>query len=148
MPGSSSPQVVTILPGRIWLPLHGWSDMEIWINPECSKCQSALTLLDAEGARYTIRYYLDQPPTAQELVEVLARLGLQPWDITRLSEPIAEDLGLASWPRDDAGRPRWIDALTTHPVLIQRPIITADDGTAAVARSPEAVRAAMGGIRP
>ncbi|HEY7483055.1 MAG TPA: ArsC/Spx/MgsR family protein [Streptosporangiaceae bacterium] len=117
--------------------------MEIWINPECSKCQSALSLLDAEGAHYTIRYYLEQPPTAEELGEVLARLGLQPWDITRLSEPIAEDLGMASWARDDAGRPRWIDALTTHPALIQRPIITADDGTAAVARSPEAVRAVM-----
>jgi arsenate reductase len=122
--------------------------MEIWINPECSKCQSALSLLDAEGAHYTIRYYLEQPPTAQELVEVLARLGLQPWDITRLGEPIAEDLGLTSWPRDDAARPRWIDALATHPTLIQRPIITADDGTAAVARSPEAVRAIMGASSP
>ncbi|HEX6467771.1 MAG TPA: arsenate reductase family protein [Streptosporangiaceae bacterium] len=117
--------------------------MEIWINPECSKCRSALTLLDAEGAHYTVRYYLEQPPTAQELVEVLARLGLEPWDITRVGEPIAEELGLASWPRDDAGRQRWIDALATHPALIQRPIITADDGTTAVARSPEAVRAIM-----
>lgn len=117
--------------------------MEIWINPECSKCRSALTLLDAEGAHYTVRYYLERPPTAQELEEVLGRLGLQPWDITRLGEPVAADLGLTSWPRDDAGRQRWIDALAAHPTLIQRPIITADDGTAAVARSPEAVRAAM-----
>jgi arsenate reductase len=117
--------------------------MEIWINPECSKCQSALTLLDAEGAQYTVRHYLEQPPSAQELEEVLARLGLQPWDITRLGEPIAADLGMASWPRDGAGRSRWIEALAAHPALIQRPIITADDGTAAVARSPEAVRAAM-----
>ncbi|HEU5155889.1 MAG TPA: arsenate reductase family protein [Streptosporangiaceae bacterium] len=117
--------------------------MEIWINPECSKCQSALTLLDAEGADYTVRHYLERPPSAQELAEVLERLGLEPWDITRLGEPIAEDLGLASWPRDEAGRSRWIDALTAHPILIQRPIITADDGTAAVARTPEAVRAVM-----
>lgn len=117
--------------------------MEIWVNPECSKCQSALSLLDAEGAGYTIRYYLEQPPTVQELEEVLTRLGLQPWDITRLGEPIAEELGLASWPRDDAGRSRWIDALAAHPALIQRPIITAADGTAVVARTPEAVRAVM-----
>jgi arsenate reductase (glutaredoxin) len=117
--------------------------MEIWINPECSKCQSALTLLEAEGASYIVRYYLEQPPTAEELVEVLARLGLEPWDITRLGEPIAANLGMASWPRDEAARPRWIDALAAHPILIQRPIITADDGTAAVARSPEAVRAVM-----
>lgn len=115
--------------------------MEIWINPACSKCRSALSLLDAEGAEYTIRYYLEQPPTAAELTAVLARLGLEPWDITRLGEPAAKDLGLATWPRDD--RARWIDALAAHPILIQRPIITADDDTAVVARTPEAVRSAM-----
>src|ERR671933_684855 len=97
--------------------LRGGSDMEIWINPECSKCRSALTLLDAEGARYTIRHYLEDPPTAAELVAVLARSGREPWDITRLGEPAAADLGLASWPRDATSRQRWIDALATHPVL-------------------------------
>src|SRR5690242_15586257 len=29
--------------------------MEIWINPACSKCRSAISLLDAEGADYTVR---------------------------------------------------------------------------------------------
>jgi arsenate reductase len=117
--------------------------VEIWINPECSKCASALTILDAERAEYTVRHYLEQPPTAAELVEVLARLDLEPWDVVRLGEPVAADLGMAGWPRDDASRERWIDALVAHPILIQRPIITADDGTATVARTPEAVRAAL-----
>jgi len=117
--------------------------VEIWINPECSKCHSALTILDAEQADYTVRHYLEDPPTAVELVEVLARLDLEPWHIARLSEPVAAELGLADWPRDDASRGRWIDAFVAHPVLIQRPIITADDGTATVARTPEAVRAAI-----
>jgi arsenate reductase len=119
--------------------------VEIWINPEYSKCRSALSLLDAEGADYTIRYYLEHPPTAEELTDVLARLGLEPWDITRLGEPAAADLDLASWPRDTTSRGRWIDALATHPALIQRPIITADDGTAVIGRTPEAVQAS---IRP
>ena len=117
--------------------------MEIWINPECSKCASALSILDAERAEYTVRHYLEDPPTGAELVEVLARLDLEPWHIARLGEPVAADLGLADWPRDDESRRRWIDALVAHPVLIQRPIITADDGTATVARTPEAVRAAV-----
>ncbi|NUW30405.1 arsenate reductase family protein [Nonomuraea sp. SMC257] len=118
--------------------------MEIWINPQCSKCRSALSLLDAENADYTVRHYLDEPPTAEELTAVLARLGLEPWDITRDGEPVAAELGLAGWPRDARSRERWIAALAEHPVLIQRPIITADDGTATVARTPEAVREALG----
>jgi arsenate reductase len=117
--------------------------VEIWINPECSKCASALTILDAEQAEYTVRHYLEDPPTAVELADVLARLDLEPWHIVRMGEPVAVDLGLADWPRDDASRQRWIDALVAHPVLIQRPIITADDGTATVARTPEAVRSTL-----
>ncbi|MFI6587234.1 arsenate reductase family protein [Embleya sp. NPDC050493] len=117
--------------------------MEIWINPACSKCRSALSLLDAEGAEYTVRRYLEEPPTVAELEAVLARLGLEPWDIARTGESIAGDLGLKTWPREAAERGRWIAALAEHPILIQRPIITADDGSAVVARTPEAVRSVL-----
>ncbi|KUL51475.1 arsenate reductase family protein [Streptomyces sp. NRRL S-1521] len=120
--------------------------MEIWINPACSKCRSALSVLDAEGADYTVRRYLDDVPTEDEIRAVLDRLGLEPWDITRTQEQDAKDLGLSNrgdWPRDASARDRWITALAGHPKLIQRPIITADDGTAVVARSEEAVRDAL-----
>ncbi|QJS12314.1 arsenate reductase family protein [Streptomyces argyrophyllae] len=117
--------------------------MEIWINPACSKCRSALGLLDAEGAEYTVRRYLEDVPSADEIRAVLDRLRLEPWDITRTQEPVARELGLKEWPRDAGARDRWIAALSEHPKLIQRPIITADDGTALVARSEEAVREAI-----
>ncbi|MFF4354513.1 arsenate reductase family protein [Streptomyces sp. NPDC001530] len=114
--------------------------MEIWINPACSKCRSALSLLDAEGADYTVRRYLEDVPTEGEIRDVLDRLGLEPWDITRTQEAVAKELGLKEWVRDAGSRDRWITALSEHPKLIQRPIITADDGTAVVARTDEAVR--------
>jgi arsenate reductase len=117
--------------------------MEIWINPACSKCRSALSLLDAEGADYTVRRYLEDVPSEDEIRDVLDRLGLEPWDITRTQEAVAKELGLKEWPRDETARDRWITALAEHPKLIQRPIITADDGSAVVARSDEAVRDAL-----
>ncbi|MFF5107214.1 ArsC/Spx/MgsR family protein [Streptomyces sp. NPDC000134] len=117
--------------------------MEIWINPACSKCRSAISLLDAEGADYTVRRYLDDVPDEGEIRAVLDRLGLEPWDITRTQEPAARELGLKDWPRDATARDRWVTALAEHPGLIQRPIITADDGTAVVARTEEAVRDAL-----
>ncbi|MFJ4815525.1 arsenate reductase family protein [Streptomyces sp. NPDC088801] len=117
--------------------------MEIWINPACSKCRSALTLLDAEGADYTVRRYLEDVPSEDEIRGVLDRLGLEPWDITRTQEADAKDLGLKEWPRDAGSRDRWITALAEHPKLIQRPIITTDDGTAVVGRTDEAVRDAL-----
>jgi len=117
--------------------------MEIWINPACSKCRSAVKLLDAEGAEYTVRRYLEDPPGEEELREVLERLGLEPWDITRTQEAEAKELGMKEWPREPGARDRWIAALARHPRLIQRPIITADDGSAVVARTDEAVRDAL-----
>ncbi|MFI6053842.1 arsenate reductase family protein [Streptomyces violascens] len=117
--------------------------MEIWINPACSKCRSAVDLLDAEGAEYTVRRYLEDVPSPDEIRAVLDRLGLEPWDITRTQEAAAKELGLRDWPRDADSRERWVSALAEHPKLIQRPIITADDGSAVVARTDEAVRDAL-----
>ncbi|MFI0985130.1 arsenate reductase family protein [Streptomyces exfoliatus] len=117
--------------------------MEIWINPACSKCRSALTLLDAEGADYTVRRYLEDVPSPDEIRQVLDRLGLEPWDITRTQEADAKALGVKEWPRDAGNRDRWVEALAAHPKLIQRPIITAEDGTAVVGRTEEAVRDAL-----
>ncbi|MER7679972.1 ArsC/Spx/MgsR family protein [Streptomyces sp. NPDC096934] len=117
--------------------------MEIWINPACSKCRGALSLLDAEGADYTVRRYLEDVPAPDEIRAVLERLGLEPWDITRTQEDAARELGVKSWARDGSSRERWITALSEHPELIQRPIITAEDGTAVVGRSEEAVREAL-----
>ncbi|MFE3448765.1 arsenate reductase family protein [Nonomuraea sp. NPDC059194] len=117
--------------------------MEIWINPDCSKCRSALSVLDAAGAGYTVRRYLEDPPKENEIRDVLAKLGLEPWDITRTGEARAAELGLNDWPRDAPSRDRWIRALADNPILIQRPIITAADGSAVVGRSEQAVRSLL-----
>ena len=55
--------------------------MEIWVNPACSKCQAATAALDEAGATYTVRRYLEDPPTRAELEDLLARLDLDPPDL-------------------------------------------------------------------
>ena len=104
----------------------------------------AQEMLDEAGADYVVRRYLEAPPTATEIEEVLQRLDLQPWDITRMGEPLAEELGLAERPRD---RAEWVAMLAANPSLIQRPIILTADGSAWVARSPEEVDKALAADR-
>ncbi|HET6563107.1 MAG TPA: ArsC/Spx/MgsR family protein [Marmoricola sp.] len=111
--------------------------MEIWVNPACSKCRAATEALDEAGVAYTVRRYLDEPPSRAELEDVLARLGLEPWEITRMGEP--ESAAVQGLPRTEESRGEWLEALTDHPRLIQRPIITADDGTTVVGRDPDSV---------
>jgi arsenate reductase len=110
--------------------------MEIWVNPACSKCRSARDALDAAGIAYTERRYLDDPPTADELAVVLDRLGLEPWHVARDKEAREEGIDL---PRDAGHREAWLAALAAHPRVLQRPIITADDGTTVVGRDEDAV---------
>jgi arsenate reductase len=111
--------------------------VEIWINPACSKCRTAKAELDAAGVRYTERRYLDDPPTTAELAGVLARMGLEPWDVARAKEAKEEGIDL---PKDGAHRDQWLAAMVAHPRVIQRPIITADDGTTVIARDEETLR--------
>ena len=79
--------------------------------------------LDEAGIDYTVRRYLDDAPTPAELVEVLGRLGLEPWDIARDKEAKEEGIDL---PRDapPATLARGCRATHGHPAAI-----TAADGT-------------------
>ncbi len=108
--------------------------MEVWINPACTKCRVARAELDAAGISYTERRYLEDVPSTAELADVLDRMGLQPWDIARPKE--TKEAGITI-PRDAAHREDWLAAMVADPRTIQRPIITADDGTTVVARDPE-----------
>ena len=119
--------------------------VEVWNNPSCSRCAAARRTLDEARVPYRLRAYLDEPPTEAELTRVLERLGAQPWDICRLGEPAAGQLGLADWPRTAEHAPRWVAAMVAHPQLIQRPILLIDEDaapdqrSAVVGRSPEAL---------
>jgi arsenate reductase len=110
--------------------------MELWLNPACSKCRVAVEELDAAGVDYTVRRYLDDPPDEATLRDVVARLGLEPWDIARRKEAAEEGVDV---PREAEHRDAWYAALAAHPRIIQRPIITAADGTTVVGRDADAL---------
>ena len=114
--------------------------LEYWHNPRCSKSRAGKELLDSAGAEYTERRYVDDAPTAEELDRVLTALGKEPWDIVRMGEPVAQELGLKSAPKDRAA---WIETMVAHPILIERPILVTDDGRAVLGRPPEALESLL-----
>ena len=107
--------------------------VELWHNSRCSKSRAAKELLEERGVMFRERRYLENPPTAEELDAVLTALGREPWEVARLGEPVALQLGLREWPHD---RGRWVAAMVAHPILIERPVLVADDGRAALGRPP------------
>ncbi len=116
------------------------ADLTIWHNQRCSKSRSAHDILTEAGVAFEERKYLESPPSADELDQVLTALGKEPWEIARMGEDVAKDLKLKDEPHD---RARWIELMVANPILIERPIVTTADGRAALGRPPEAVRALL-----
>jgi len=114
--------------------------MEIWHNSRCFKSRAAKGALEKAGVQFSERRYLEDAPSVAELEEVLGKLGLEPWDITRMNEPVAKELGLRNAKHD---RKPWLETLSAHPSLIQRPIIITDDGRAYVARDEDSLGQAL-----
>ena len=108
--------------------------MEIWHNPRCSKSRQTLALIEGRGVEPQVRRYLDDPPSPAELDAALEALGMEPWGIARMGEKRAAELGLSDLPHE---RRPWIELLVANPILIERPIVLAGDGRAALGRPPE-----------
>ena len=108
------------------------TDVEIWHNPRCSKSRAALELIRAKGIEPRVVLYLEAPPSAARIAEVLGLLGMQPRELMREGEAVFRELGL----RDVTEREALLGALVENPILVERPIVLAN-GRAVVARPPE-----------
>lgn len=89
---------------------------------------------------YTERRYLDDPPSATELREVVAALGLHPRQLVRLADARKADVDVGALGEDAEA---WIDLPATRPSLIERPVLIDDAGRAVIGRPPEAVEALL-----
>ncbi|MBA2078547.1 arsenate reductase (glutaredoxin) [Rhodanobacter sp. PCA2] len=111
--------------------------VRIYHNNRCSKSRATLALL--EGREVEVVNYLDTPPDAAELKQLLELLGIPARQLLRSGEDIYRELGLAD---PSLGDDALIAAMVAHPILIERPIVVAN-GKAAIGRPPEAVLAIL-----
>jgi arsenate reductase len=107
----------------------------LYHNPRCSKSRTALALLRDHGIEPEVRLYLEQPPTAAELKQVLSKLGISARALLRKGEDAYKELNLAD---ESLSEKALIKAMVTHPKLIERPIAITQD-QAVVGRPPENV---------
>lgn len=111
------------------------TELTLYHNPRCSKSRGALELLEQRGLNPTVVRYLETPPTAAELRQILTRLGIGPRQLLRSGEEEYKTLDLANPAHGDADI---IAAMVAHPKLIERPILVAGD-VAVIGRPPEKV---------
>ena len=116
-------------------------EISVYFNPSCSKCRGAQDLLTDRGVDANYVRYLDDVPARDELERVMGLLGIDdPRDMMRTGEPVYRELALGE---ATVSRDELLDAMTAHPILIERPIVIAGD-RAVIARPPERLLELLG----
>lgn len=105
----------------------------IWHNPRCSKSRQTLAIVEEKGD-VSVRKYLEDAPTADEILAARDLLGVTAIEMMRPKEAEFREMGLSRTDDDDT----LIAAMATCPKLIERPIVFAN-GKAAMGRPPEQV---------
>lgn len=107
-------------------------EVTIYHNPRCSNSRGALAILRDRGIEPRVIEYLKTPLGTDDLRRLADLLALAAHDVLRTKESEYGDLNLSpSTPDQDI-----FDAIATHPILLQRPIVVCGD-KAVIARPPE-----------
>ncbi|MCO6464620.1 MAG: arsenate reductase (glutaredoxin) [Saprospiraceae bacterium] len=107
----------------------------IYHNPRCSKSREGLCMLEDLGEDVEVRNYIKEPPTYEELDNLLQLLHAEPLDIIRKKESIFKE----QYDGKTLTRRQWIEAMCAHPVLIERPIVVKGN-KAVVGRPPVLIK--------
>ena len=107
----------------------------IYHNPKCSKSRQTLELLIKQGIKPVLNEYLKNPPTAEEIKEILRKLGYAPRDLMRKKEDAYTEYNLDN---PSLSNDALIKFMIKYPILIERPIVFANE-KAAIGRPPEQV---------
>ncbi len=107
----------------------------IYHNPNCGTSRNVLALIRNSGVEPEVIEYLKHPPGRDKLIELIAQLGIPVRDVLRQKGTPYEELQLDNPALSDDVL---IDAMVTHPILMNRPIVVTPLG-ARLCRPSEAV---------
>ena len=102
------------------------SNITIYHNPACGTSRNTLEMIRNSGTEPTIIYYLDTPPTQEELTRLISEMGISVRALLRKNVEPYEQLGLDEDKFSDA---QLIDFMLQHPILINRPVVVSPLGT-------------------
>ncbi|MGH7024714.1 MAG: arsenate reductase (glutaredoxin) [Caulobacteraceae bacterium] len=111
----------------------------IFHNPNCGTSRNALAAIRAAGHEPKVVEYLKAGWTIPQLKGLLAAMKSTPRDLLRVRGTPAEELGLT---RSGATDEAILTAMTSHPILVERPIVVTPRGTV-LARPVEKVRTVL-----
>ncbi len=103
-------------------------------NPRCGKSRQCLAFLQEKGVEPELILYLKNPPSFEELSEVIDKLGIKPLELIRKKESIFKE----NFKGKELSDKEWIQAMVDYPKLIERPILISENA-AVIGRPKENV---------
>ena len=107
----------------------------IYHNPRCSKSRETLAMLESRGFIPRVIEYLLNPPDTKTLTAIVKKLRVPARKLLRTKEAAYLENGLDNEKLTDV---QIIAAIVNNPILMERPIVLAND-KAAIGRPPENV---------
>ncbi|EAS9681461.1 arsenate reductase (glutaredoxin) [Salmonella enterica] len=102
------------------------SKITIYHNPACGTSRNTLEMIRNSGNEPTIIYYLDTPPTHNELVKLITDMRITVRALLRKNVEPYEKLVLAD---DKFTDEQLISFMIENPILTNRPIVVTSVGT-------------------
>ncbi|AKA39550.1 glutaredoxin-dependent arsenate reductase [Yersinia ruckeri] len=102
------------------------SNITIYHNPACGTSRNTLDMIRNSGEEPTVIFYLETPPGRDELVKLIADMGITVRALLRKNVEPYEQYGLGE---DKFTDDQLIDFMLQHPILINRPIVVTPLGT-------------------
>lgn len=102
------------------------NEVTIYHNPTCGTSRKVLGMLRDAGIEPRVIEYLKTPPSRDAMKALLKQLGMTPRALLRRKGSLFGELGLDDPAKTDDDL---LDALQSHPILMERPIVTTDRGT-------------------
>jgi arsenate reductase len=97
----------------------------IYHNPDCGTSRNALAMIEAAGYAPVVVEYLKTGWTRDLLLDLAARSGAPLRDLIRDKGALAAELGLLDPGASDEAI---LEAMTAHPVVVNRPIVATPRG--------------------
>lgn len=116
-------------------PIKTLIKMQVYHNPRCGKSRNCLAYLEQNKIEFETIKYLEQPPTKDQIIELLKMLDMSPLDLVRKKEKI----WIENYKNQQLTDDNIVTAMVDNPILIERPIII-KDGKAIIARDIESIQ--------
>ena len=98
----------------------------IYHNPNCGTSRNVLAIIRHAGIEPQVIEYLQNPPSREKLLDLVAAMGISFQELVRKNVPEYNQHGLD---KEAVTEDEILDAMMEDPILINRPIVVTRKGT-------------------